>query len=89
MFEFTDGIEVAYVCGILTYDGLEGETGTDEITPDTLKSTLEAAFKNEEYDRQIKQYVTDHSLALSELRTDLVDKAAEAYLTYKDDTATE
>lgn len=89
VFEFTDGIEVAYVCGILTYDGLEGETGTDEITPDTLKSTLEAAFKNEEYDRQIKQYVTDHSLALSELRTDLVDKAAEAYLTYKDDTATE
>jgi hypothetical protein len=89
VFEFTDGIEVVYVCGILTYDGLEGETGTDDVTPETLRSTLESAYKNEEYDRQIKQYVTDHSLELAELRTDLVDKAAEAYLTYEDKTVTE
>ena len=89
VFEFTDGIEVVYVCGILTFDGLEGETGSDEVTPETLKSTLESAYKNEEYDRQIKQYVTDHNLELSELRTDLVDKAAEAYLTYEDNEATE
>ena len=89
VFELEDGIEIMYVCGILTYDGLEGETGTEEVTPETLKSTLEAAFKNEEYDRQIKQYVTDHNLELVDLRTDLLDKAADAYLTYEDNTATE
>ena len=82
-FETEDGVEIMYVVGILTFDGLTGETGSTEITLEKLKTAVETAYKNEEYERRIKQYISDNSLELKDVSNELIEQAVTEYLTFE------
>ena len=84
-FETGDGVEVVYVTGILTFDGLTGETGSEDITHEKLLETLGSALKNELFDNSIKQYCRDNGLELTDVSSELIDKCADAYLTYQEE----
>ena len=88
-FETGDGLEIMYVVGILTIDGLTGETGSTDITLDTLKTAVETAYKNEEYERRINQYISDRSLTLTDVSSELIDQAVNEYLTYESEEPAE
>ena len=85
IFEKEDGLEIIYVAGILTYDGLEGVTSSSDVTLEELKTALTTAYKNEQYDKLIKDYVAEKGLTLTEVNDELVNKAAEEYLTYHEE----
>ena len=88
-FETEDAVEIMYVVGILTIDGLEGETGSDEITLETLNSAISTAYKNEEYEKRIEQYISDNGLELTDYNESLMDKVIEEYLSYEEIGVTE
>jgi len=81
IFETETGVEIMYVNGILTFDGLEGTTASTDVTLDALKTEVLAAMRNEYFEGLIKAYIADNSLTLDNLNEDLVNKAVEAYLT--------
>ena len=89
-FETEDGVEIVYIAGILTFDNLEGVTSGDDVSVSELRSTLETAYKNEQYDKMIKDYIAEKGLVLTEVNDELVNKAVEDYLTYNEvETVTE
>ncbi len=88
-FVTDEGVQIMYVVGIMTVDGLEGETGSDQITPETLKTAILTAYRNEEYEKRIDQYIADHSLELKDFNDALMEQAVSEYLTFESNEAAE
>ena len=81
IFETDTGVQVAYINGILTFDGLEGSTAGSGVTHDALKTEVLTEMRNSYFEDLIKKYIADKALALDDLNEELVNKAVEAYLT--------
>ncbi len=86
-YELDSGIEIIYVVGILTFDGLEGETGSTDVTHENLVSTVKAEYRNEQFEKRIRQYIADKGLKLENVDYSLLDKAAEDYMKYEKEEA--
>ncbi|MBO4326572.1 MAG: peptidylprolyl isomerase [Clostridia bacterium] len=88
-FETEEGVEIMYIVGILTFDGIEGETSSSEITLETLKSAISTAYKNESYEKAIDKYIADNGLTLDDFNEDLMTQVIDEYLTYENKEVTE
>lgn len=83
LFETKSGYEIVLVEGILEYDAQQGIAASEDLTADSMKSTVESSYKNEQFQKLVDEYVAASTLTVENVNQELIDKAVEAYLTYE------
>lgn len=83
LFETTSGYEIVLVEGILEYDGQQGITASEETTVDSLKTTIETAYKNEEFQKLVDGYVAASGLTVENINEAIISQVVDEYLTYE------
>ncbi len=83
LFETKSGYEIVLVEGILEYDAQQGIAASEDLTADSMKSTVESSYKNEQFQKLVDEYVAASTLSVENINQELIDMAVESYLTYE------
>lgn len=77
------GYEIVIVEGILEYDGQKGITANSQNTLDSLKTSIETSYKNEQFQKMVDGFVAEADLTVTDVDEEAMQKVAEAYLDYE------
>ncbi|MBR5280342.1 MAG: peptidyl-prolyl cis-trans isomerase [Clostridia bacterium] len=82
LFETKTGYEIVVVEGILEFNGQRGIAAGTDTTVDGLKTAVETAYKNDQFQKLVDGFVAASDLKVENLNQEEIDKVADEYLTY-------